>query len=159
MYSRLCMCDVCTEGRLSKGGKKQRKRKTKNEKKERKTFQGARVRSSMSLGDRLVPQGSVPPWTWPKNDRRAVQVLLRPEKKGGWRWSPEGERIDARSQKREQKILDHIGSLKASELVAPMLEQKNLDHILFLKANELMLARKNANRKIWITLVSWRRAN
>ena len=36
----------------------------------------------------------------------------------------EGERIDARSQKREQKNLDHIGSLKASELVAPMLERE-----------------------------------
>ena len=48
----------------------------------------------------------------------------------------EGERIDARSQKREQKNLDRIGSLKASELVAPMLE------------------RERANQKILITFFS-----
>ena len=51
MYSRLCMCDVCAEGRLSKGGggKKGEKTTTKNEKKEN-TFLGARVRSFDVLG-------------------------------------------------------------------------------------------------------------
>ena len=34
MYSRLCMCDVCTEGRLLRGKKKGEKKKGKNEKKE-----------------------------------------------------------------------------------------------------------------------------
>ena len=66
------MCDVCTEGRLLKG-KKTTKKKTKTEKEKRKkAFQGA-----------LVPQGSVPPWTWPKNDHRAAQVLPRPDEKVG----------------------------------------------------------------------------
>ena len=50
MYSRLCICDVCSEGRLSKGGgEKGEKTTTKYEKKE-KTFQGARVRSFDVLG-------------------------------------------------------------------------------------------------------------
>ena len=56
------MCDICTEGRLSKGGKKTRRKKTKiKRKKKRSKARGCAL--SMSLGDRLVPQGSLPPWT------------------------------------------------------------------------------------------------
>ena len=48
MYSRLCMCDVCTEGRLLRGKKRGEKKKEKRKRK--KTFQGARVRSFDVLG-------------------------------------------------------------------------------------------------------------
>ena len=64
MYSRLCMCDVCTKGRLFERGKKNKgKKTTKNEKKEKKRSKARGCALSMSLGDRLVHQGSVSPWT------------------------------------------------------------------------------------------------
>ena len=50
MYGRLCMCDVCSEGRLSKGKKKQGKKKQRKNEKNEKTFQGARVRSCDVVG-------------------------------------------------------------------------------------------------------------
>ena len=65
MYSRLCMCDVCMEGRLPKGKQKQKKTRRKKQKMKRKKKR-SKARGcalSMSLGDRQVPQGSVPPWT------------------------------------------------------------------------------------------------
>ena len=86
--------------------------------------------------------------------------------------SHEGKQVAPRTQKREQKNLDHMGCLKtnnlatlvldgeratrtnldrtgspkASELVAPMLGRERANrkslHIIFLKADELVLARK-----------------
>ena len=64
MYSGLCMCDVCTKGRLFEWETKNReKKKKKNENKEKKRSKARGCALSMSLGYRLVPQGSVPPWT------------------------------------------------------------------------------------------------
>ena len=59
--------------------------------------------------------------------RYVVRVLPRSEKKVGSRWFLEDERISSTEcsiAKREQKNLDHIGSLKTNELVAPMLDRK-----------------------------------
>ena len=63
MYSRLCICDVCSEGRLSKGGGGKEKKQQRNMKRKKKRSKARGCAHSMSLGDRLVPQGSVPPWT------------------------------------------------------------------------------------------------
>ena len=119
-----------------KRDKKHRKKKRKKEKKKKKRSNARGCAPSFVLGW----QASAARFSSPLDLTRKWS----PRRPGsptvgenvGWQWFVEGERIDAHLQKRVQKNLDHIGSLKASELVAAMLE------------------RDRANRKIWITSFS-----
>ena len=108
MYSRLCVCDVCTEGRLLKGGEK-RKTKQRKMKRRKKTFQGTRVRSFDVLG-----------------------------------WQASASRFSS--------TLDLTKKCSPRRSGSPRPEKK-VGGDSSLKANELMLAHKNANIKIWNTLV------
>ena len=121
MYSVLCVWCVmlCTEGRLESIKKTKQTKTEKNNKMFQ--LQAHGCTHPLSLGDRLVPESSVPLWIWPKNDRCVVR------EKVGSRWFLKHKLISSTEcsiAKREQKNLDRNGSLKTNELVAPMLDRK-----------------------------------
>ena len=114
----------------------------------------------MSLGDRLVPQGSVSPRIWPKNGHRAVQVLPRPEKMVGGDGSLKANGMMLAHNNANRKNLDHIGFPKANNLATLLLggeraTKTNLDRMGSSKANNLATPVLDCERatETWITLV------